>query len=124
MISGMPERRICLQEGAWKSPTKEGDWYAITENSSKVNIIFVNGTNWNGNANQTEDMTFHSSTCIQLSQSGDSKASYTIVDCQEGTDVDNIEIPLSSPRKVIINQSLYILLPDGSMYNTSGQLLQ
>lgn len=110
------------QEGSWKSPIKQGDWYAITENGSKVNIIFVNGTNWNGNANQTEDMTFHSSTCIQLSQSGDAKARYTIVDCQEGTDVDNIEIPLSSPRKVIINQSLYILLPDGSMYNTSGQL--
>ena len=112
------------QEGAWKSPTKQGDWYAITENSSKVNIIFVNGTNWNGNANQTEDMTFHSSTCIQLSQSGDAKARYTIVDCQEETDVDNLEHPISSPRKVIINQSLYIVMPNGNAYDISGRLLQ
>ena len=112
------------QEGAWKSPTKQGDWYAITENDSKVNIIFVNGTNWNGNANQTEDMTFHSSTCIQLSQSGDAKARYTIVDCQEETDVDNLEHPISSPRKVIINQSLYIVMPNGNAYDISGRFLQ
>ena len=111
------------QEGSWKSPIKQGDWYAITENGSKVNIIFVNGTNWNGNANQTEDMTFHASTCIQVSQSGDAKARYTIVDCQEETDVDNLEHPISSPRKVIINQSLYIVMPNGNAYDISGQLL-
>lgn len=109
------------QEGSWKNPTKQGEWYVVTESGKKVNIIFVNGTNWNGNANQTEDMAFTSSTCIQLHQSGDAKATYTIVDCQEGTDIDNIEVPHSSPRKVIINQSLYILMPNGSIFNTSGQ---
>lgn len=109
------------QEGSWKNPTKQGEWYVVTESGNKVNIIFVNGTNWNGNANQTEDMAFTSSTCIQLHQSGDAKATYTIVDCQEGTDIDNIEVPHSSPRKVIINQSLYILMPNGNIFNTSGQ---
>lgn len=109
------------QERSWKNPTKQGEWYVITENGNKVNIIFVNGTNWNGNSNQTEDMTFTSSTCIQLHQSGDAKATYTIVECQEGTDIDNIEVPHSSPRKVIINQSLYILMPNGNIFNTSGQ---
>ena len=109
------------QEGSWKNPTKQGEWYVVTESGNKVNIIFVNGTNWNGNANQTEDMAFTSSTCIQLHQSGDAKATYTIVDCQEETDIDNIEVPHSSPRKVIINQSLYILMPNGSIFNTSGQ---
>ena len=109
------------QEGSWKNPTKQGEWYVVTESGNKVNIIFVNGTNWNGNANQTEDMAFTSSTCIQLHQSGDAKATYTIVDCQEETDIDNIEVPHSSPRKVIINQSLYILMPNGNIFNTSGQ---
>ena len=109
------------QEGSWKNPTKQGEWYVVTESGNKVNIIFVNGTNWNGNANQTEDMAFTSSTCIQLNQSGDAKATYTIVDCQEETDIDNIEVPHSSPRKVIINQSLYILMPNGNIFNTSGQ---
>ena len=109
------------QEGSWKNPTKQGEWYVVTESGNKVNIIFVNGTNWNGNANQTEDMAFTSSTCIQLHQSGDAKATYTIVDCQEETDIDNIEVSHSSPRKVIINQSLYILMPNGSIFNTSGQ---
>ena len=109
------------QEGSWKNPTKQGEWYVVTESGNKVNIIFVNGTNWNGNANQTEDMAFTSSTCILLHQSGDAKATYTIVDCQKGTDIDNIEVPHSSPRKVIINQSLYILMPNGSIFNTSGQ---
>ena len=109
------------QEGSWKNPTKQGEWYVVTESGNKVNIIFVNGTNWNGNANQTEDMAFTSSTCIQLHQFGDAKATYTIVDCQEGTDIDNIEVHHSSPRKVIINQSLYILMPNGSIFNTSGQ---
>ena len=109
------------QEGSWKNPTKQGEWYVVTESGNKVNIIFVNGTNWNGNANQTEDMAFTSSTCIQLHQSGDAKATYTIVACQEETDIDNIEVPHSSPRKVIINQSLYILMPNGNIFNTSGQ---
>ena len=109
------------QEGSWKNPTKQGEWYVVTESGNKVNIIFVNGTNWNGNANQTEDMAFTSSNCIQLHQSGDAKGTYTIVDCQKGTDIDNIEVSHSSPRKVIINQSLYILMPNGSIFNTSGQ---
>ena len=33
--------------------TKDGEWYVVTENTTKMNIIFVNGDNWNGDANQT-----------------------------------------------------------------------
>ena len=71
--------------GHWVTPTKEGDWYVVTDNVEELNIIFVNGTNWSGDNNQTIDMTFTANTCIQLAQEGSDKAIYTAIDC-EGDD--------------------------------------
>ena len=71
--------------GHWVTPTKDGDWYVVTEDVEELNIIFVNGTNWNGDNNQTIDMTFTANTCIQLAQEGSDKAIYTAIDC-EGDD--------------------------------------
>ena len=68
--------------GHWVTPTKEDDWYVITEDVEELNIIFVNGTNWSGNKNQTIDMTFTANACIQLAQEGSAKATYTAIDCE------------------------------------------
>ena len=63
-------------------PTQEGDWYVYTHNGTDLNIIFKNGEGWNGDANQTVDMTFTESTCIVLESDGATKATYTNVDCE------------------------------------------
>ena len=108
-------------EGRVVTPSKDGDWYVVTEDAGVLNIIFRNGTDWNGNANQTEDMKFTANTCIQLSQSGDAKATYTIVDCPIATDVEDVEVEKPVARKVLINQSLYLVMPNGDVYDISGR---
>ena len=62
------------------TPTQEGEWYVVTENCTELNIIYKNGAGWNGDANQTVDMTFSENTCIEIT-AGSGKATYTVVDC-------------------------------------------
>jgi hypothetical protein len=107
-------------EGREVTPTKDGEWYVVTENTTELNIIFKNGSAWS-DPNQTVDMTFTANTCIQISQSGDAKATYTVVDCPESTDVENVEVSKPQARKVLINQSLYLVMPNGDVYDISGR---
>lgn len=73
-------------EGKEVTPTKEGNWYVITENCIELNVIFKNGTGWNGNENQTANITGVSeNTCYQISainKDGEGKCTYTVVDCE------------------------------------------
>jgi hypothetical protein len=109
-------------EGKAVTPTTEGEWYVVTENTTSLNIIFRNGTDWNGNANQTEDITnITTNTCYQLSQSGDAKATYMVVDCPVVTAVEDIEVSKPQARKVLFNQSLYLVMPNGDVYDISGR---
>ena len=107
-------------EGREVTPTKDGEWYVVTENTTELNIIFKNGSAWS-DPNQTVDMTFTANTCIQISQSGGDKATYTRVDCPESTDVENVEVSKPQARKVLINQSLYLVMPNGDVYDISGR---
>ena len=70
-------------EGKEVVPTQEGEWYVVTHNCSELNIIYKNGAGWNGDANQTIDMTFTENTCIEV-VAGAGKATYTVVDCEGG----------------------------------------
>ena len=64
-------------------PTKEGDWYVVTENCAELNIIFKNGEGWNGDANQTVDIAgIKENTCLELASDGATKATFTNVDCE------------------------------------------
>lgn len=65
--------------GSTVYPSKDGEWYTYTHSGPELNIIFRNGTEWSGSMNQTIDMYFTTSTCIQLSQGGNEKATYSIV---------------------------------------------
>ena len=73
-------------EGKEVTPTKEGNWYVVTENCIELNVIFKNGTGWNGNDNQTANITGVSeNTCYQISalnKDGEGKCTYTVVDCE------------------------------------------
>ncbi len=73
-------------EGQEVVPTQEGEWYVYTQNCAELNIIFKNGAGWNGDANQTVDITVTESTCIEITADGATKATYTVVDCEGGED--------------------------------------
>ena len=71
--------------GSEAEAVKEGDWYVYTaaEDVVELNIIFKNGAGWNGDANQTVDITgLKESVCLQLESDGATKATYTNVDCE------------------------------------------
>ena len=93
-------------EGSESVTTKDGDWHVYTHsNSDEFNIIFKNGTGWNGDANQSEDITgISKNTCLEI-VAGIGKATYTIVDC-EGTAVENVttnDIPALDTTKPMYN---------------------
>lgn len=67
-------------EGSWATLTKDGDWYSYTSTITPLNIVYVNGSTWNGDDNQSVDIRVHESTCIQLG-TNTGKRTYTIVDC-------------------------------------------
>jgi hypothetical protein len=72
-------------EGSEATTVKEGDWYVYTaaEGVTELNIIFKNGAGWNGDANQTVDITgIKENTCLELESDGATKATYVNVDCE------------------------------------------
>jgi hypothetical protein len=125
-------------DGQVVTPTKDGEWYVVTENTTSLNIIFRNGTDWNGDANQTVDITgITTNTCYQLTQEGGAKATYTVVDCEDDivepeqpdtpetpTDVEDVQDQALAPIKVIINNALYLIMPNGDIYNAAGVLIK
>ena len=109
-------------EGHSVTPTKDGNWYVVTENTTSLNIIYRNGTDWAGDANQTVDITgITTNTCYQLSQSGNQKATYEVIDCEDSGSTDLPELPIAPTAcKLLHNGSLYIVLPDGRVYDVRG----
>lgn len=78
--------------GSTVYPSKDGEWYTYTHSGPELNIIFRNGTEWSGSMNQTIDMYFTTSTCIQLSQEGNEKATYSIVNKEGLTVVGTLSV--------------------------------
>ena len=93
-------------------PTKEGDWYVYTEHCSELNIIFKNGEGWNGDVNQTVDITVSESTCIEIT-AGASKATYTLVDCEENPGEEPGDDPIVTPT-----DAAYVLMGVGGDWET------
>ena len=82
-------------------PTIENGWYVVTEYCTALNIIFRNGTDWNGNHNQTVDIvSLHEDVCLGIGQSGTSKAIYTLIDCETNP---NFVFSVSSNKTVLFS---------------------
>ena len=73
-------------EGKKVTPTKDGNWYVVTENCIELNVIFRNGEDWSTNENQTANIEgLSENTCYQISainKDGEGKCTYTVVDCE------------------------------------------
>ena len=99
-------------------PTQEGEWYVVTHNCSELNIIFKNGAGWNGDANQTVDITTSESICIEIT-AGEGKATYTAVDCPVETAVEDVKT-VENKVKFIHNGQI-VVRHNGKLYNVMGQ---
>ena len=69
-------------EGHWATLENKGEWYLYTSSANPLNIVFVNGTTWNGDNNQSVDITLTKSSCVQLNNNS-GKRTYTIIDCDD-----------------------------------------
>ena len=99
-------------QGAEVVPTQEGEWYVHTQNCTELNIIFKNGAGWNGDANQTVDMTFSADACIEIT-AGSGKATYTAVDCPESGDTPVDPTPGDSIPAAGLTYN--VTVPEGTM---------
>ncbi len=106
-------------------PEKVGDWYVYTHEGTEVNIIFRNGTDWNGDKNQTIDMLFTESACIEIVSDGVNKAEYTNVDCddQTTTTIENTHTDSTSNIQKIIRDSRLLIIRCGEIYDVFGNKL-
>ena len=68
-------------EGHWATLKKDGKWYTYTTDKTPLNIVFVNGTTWNGDNNQTEDINISNNACIIIGNETSGKRSYTLENC-------------------------------------------
>ncbi len=96
-------------EGKEYTTTKADDWHVYTHaNNSEFNIIFKNGKGWNGDPNQSEDITgISKNTCLEIiSETG--KATYIMVDCP-GATTDVEEMPIDQPM-LDMTQPMYNIL--------------
>lgn len=117
-------------EGQWVTLKRDGEWYSYTTSAIPLNIIFVNGSTWNGDNNQTVDIRLTENTCIQLNSNGTNKCTYTVVDCPSAEEItppalDCKSIPFtetfaSSQGDFTIQN---VILPDGltSIWNWNAQ---
>ena len=111
--------------GAWPglqvSKDSNGWWsYTFDSNVKSVNIIWNNGT-----GEQTIDITdVTQSTCYDLDTDVYPYGVF-VIDCSKNpTALEDVQSN-STPKahKVIKNNTLYIILPDGSKYSATGQKL-
>jgi len=91
-------------EGSWYQIPREGDWCVVAD-YGPFNIIFVNGSTWNGDNNQTVDIAVTGDMCIQISNSTSGKRSYSVVNCPERTCVN---VPYSEPFTSSIGAFTYV----------------
>jgi hypothetical protein len=78
---------------------------------------------WNdGSGNQTADLKLTNQGLYTGSNKGSIKCTSQVTAiCGESTDVENVEVSKSQARKVLINQSLYLVMPNGDVYDISGR---
>ena len=112
--------------GEWVTLTKEGNWYTYSKDCSELNIVYVNGSNWNGDNNQTVDITTKVSACYQIGNNTSGKRTYYSIDCQDPTtDIQDVEfekLKKVSYQKVIRNGQL-LIIRDGKTYDLMGREL-
>lgn len=92
-------------EGSWVTLQKDGDWYSYATSVYPLNIVFVNGSGWTEDKNQTVDITVRENTCVELYSNGTSKCTYMVVDCPQETPPDPPVPPVLDRYVVVANRN-------------------
>ena len=82
---------------------------------------------WNdGSGNQTADLKFTNQGLYTGSNKGSIQCTSQVTNLcdSNSTAVENVEVSKPSTRKVLINQSLYLIMSNGDMYDVSGRLVR
>lgn len=82
---------------------------------------------WNdGSGNQTADLKLTNQGLYTGSNKGSIQCTSQVTNLcdSNSTAVENVEVSKPSTRKVLINQSLYLIMPNGDMYDVSGRLVR
>lgn len=91
------------KEGKWATLARDGEWYSYTTSISPLYIVFVNGSTWTGETNQSVDISITESTCIQLDDNKSGKRSYTVIDC-DPEPYNVVHLPYNEPFTSNIGQ--------------------
>ncbi len=116
--------------GAWpgKSATRLYDnvyRFAIPVDAPAVNDNWM--IIWNdGSGNQTADLKYTNQGLYTGNDKGAIRCTSQVTNLcdSNSTAVENVEVSKPSTRKVLINQSLYLIMPNGDMYDVSGRLVR
>ncbi len=80
---------------------------------------------WNdGSGNQTADLKYTNQGLYKGTNKSSISCTSQITKLCATTDVEKIEVVEPVARKVLIEQSLYLVLPNGDMYDVSGRLVR
>ena len=116
--------------GAWpgKSATRLYDnvyRFAIPVDAPAVNDNWM--IIWNdGSGNQTADLKYTNQGLYTGNDKGAIRCTSQVTNLcdSNSTAVENVEVSKPSTRKVLINQSLYLIMSNGDMYDISGRLIR
>lgn len=102
---------------------QENEWYSYTTTATSFNIIFVNGTGWTTEDNQTVDITgVTASACYEVLDTTDERGVHlvTLVDCPTA-DIASPESETARPatRKYLIDGQI-VIMRDGQAYDILG----
>ena len=80
---------------------------------------------WNdGSGNQTADLKFTNQGLYTGSNKGSIQCTSQVTEiCGEHTDVEELVTNKPMPRKMIINGALYLIMPDGVVYDVRGNVV-
>lgn len=113
--------------GNWVELKKEGEWYTYSKTCQELNIVYVNGSNWNGDNNQTVDITTRVSACFQIENNTSGKRNYYSVNCEDHTtdiqEVVEYEELTKSPYQKVIRNGQLLIIRDGKTYDITGREL-
>ena len=94
-------------------------WYAYTfdKDISEVNLMWNNGA-----GDQTEEIYgVRMSTCYELTAECGTAIPVRVTECDQPTAIETNQVISPMARKVVMDNMLYIILPDGMVYNATGQ---
>ena len=92
--------------------TQDGDWwsYTYTGLSSSINAIFVNGNDWNGNSNQTNDITnLSADACYEIIYNSTGKCAAVVADCS-GAPIESTTITIKGKAPAEWTNNIHVYL--------------